>query len=121
MQVLQNEDEAENNFLDGVIANHNNMTANNEEEDQPEKKSKKRFISPLQVDHIKRVRQFVENRGLYGVDWRNIHLGLEGVSASDPELYYIKASAVWVPHLLIKNHRPYCPTCKDPVPSIIFQ
>lgn len=82
-------------------------------------------LSSAQVDHIKKVRSLVESSSeLFYHDWTRIlvqpRIYGKKRGTLDPSTFMVKASAAWVPHLLIDGFHPYCPTCKKPVPTIKF-
>lgn len=80
-------------------------------------------FSTAQWTFIKKVRGKVEKDHVTFFkenNWRNIyHSGgqndsniLNDGKKVKPDSFYVKAVAVWVPHLLFKNHTPCCPYCK---------
>ena len=81
-------------------------------------KSKSRF-SNAQYEHICQYRSRIDNMNCdeFFKDWKNVHLKklLIGPKRSKikPEDYYVRASAVWLPHIIIPNHIPCCPLCKS--------
>jgi len=46
-------------------------------------------------------------------DWTNIKPPRPSKGQLSPTHYYLRTLAVFIPHLLIKNHTPCCPECKS--------
>ena len=74
---------------------------------------------PVQRQFIERIRGRIdsEEKFFYSHDWRNINPSTGKYSSLmksiQADSFYIRPMAVWVPHLLIPNFVPTCPTCKS--------
>lgn len=75
-----------------------------------------------QLDFIKATRLEVDKKKedyFKGRDWRNIiptggrYQGATTNKRLDTESFYVKPLAVFLPHLLLKNHVPSCPKCES--------
>jgi hypothetical protein len=81
-------------------------------------KSKPRF-SNAQYEHICQYRSHIDNMKCdeFFKDWKNVHIKKRLIgpkrSKIKPDDYYVRASAVWLPHIIIPNHIPCCPLCKS--------
>jgi transposase-like protein len=92
--------------------------------------TRQRMMSDAQREHIVQVRGLVE-RGVSDqlfTDWRNFLIkpriyGKQNTPVH-PSAFHIKPSAIWVPHLIMKQgarqYHPYCPYCSKPVPIIDY-
>ena len=77
-------------------------------------------LSRAQYVFVEKVRGSVEVRKekyFDDKDWMNIAPATVGVNHSSNQKisvqsYYVRPVAVWVPHLLVKNHMPSCPKCR---------
>ena len=106
-------------FVDGVLATMDNQGIARSQGTSSGKK--KKSMSEEQKSHILKVRKVVETtHDMRAYDWRNIFFpAQEGWSS--PHRYYVKPSAVWIPHLIRRGFHPYCPNCKKPVPTIDYR
>jgi len=46
-------------------------------------------------------------------DWSNIRPEFPPRGQLTPSYYYIRPLAVFIPHLIVKDHTPWCPTCQS--------
>jgi len=46
-------------------------------------------------------------------DWANIRPSFPHRGQLTPSFYYIRPLAVFIPHLIVKDHTPWCPTCRS--------
>jgi hypothetical protein len=88
-------------------------------------KAKPENLSAAQWDFIQKTRAAIDNdaRGFFRThNWRNIaptggthesNLLNTGTRKTSVESFYVKGMACWIPHQLINNHIPSCPTCES--------
>jgi hypothetical protein len=81
-------------------------------------------IGSAQWTFIKKIRASVKNDSKAFVaehNWRNVSprggkndsMLFCGSKTTTVDAFYVRSMALWVPHLLIANHVPTCPRCKD--------
>lgn len=71
---------------------------------------------PAQEAFIRSTRQAIDagKLSLVGTNWTCIRPTLPFDQQRATSHYYIKPLAVWVPHLIVPGHVPYCPRCASP-------
>jgi hypothetical protein len=76
-------------------------------------------FSDAQMEHIRKYRRLIDASQCqeFFKDWKNVLLKKATIGPKkepvEAEDYYIRSSAVWVPHLIIPDYHPICPCCKS--------
>jgi hypothetical protein len=82
------------------------------------KKATVRF-GEAQMEHIRQYRRLIDDSQCeeFYKNWRSVLISKPTIGPKrakvSPSDYYIRASAVWIPHIVIPDYVPCCPCCKS--------